>query len=131
MAGVYGDMMASFPELYRTTKVWTKEDKSDVRDVAVIYLATAGDSLTRWLFGRKNSAVDYKDHDMVFVDDSGLEKVHPGDYIYDADEQFVHRIMGETDYQHPGGFKVFTTERVTGATVEQRESLTVKEPQFA
>ena len=135
--GVYGNFLSAFPELYREIQVWTKWDKSDIRSITGVYLPTKGDRLKRMNFSNKagfsdysSTAVDYIDDDELFVSQTFKDKVAIGDYFYDPDEHDIHRIVAEVDYTHPGSFKVFTTERVTGATVDQTEKLVVKEPTF-
>lgn len=136
--GVYGNLLSAFPELYRKITIWTAPDKSDARDIVGVYLPTRGDKLKRFNFSNKSgasdynsTAIDYSDDDQLFVGQSYRKMVHVGDYFYDPDENDIHRIMGEVDYNHPGGFMVFTTERVTGATIDHQEPLQVKEAQFA
>lgn len=129
--GVYGDLLTAFTELYREIPVWTQLDKSDMRIVVGVYIPTKGDKLKRWKFGNRGSAIDYADDDQLFLDEEECQRVHIGDYFYDPDEKDMHRIMGERDYQFTGGFRVFDTERVTGATVDHDEALVVKEASFA
>lgn len=135
--GVYGNFLSAFPELYRTIEIWTKPDKSDIREIAGVYLPTKGDKLKRFNFANKAgmsdynaTAIDYIDDDQLFISQTFRDKVVIGDYFYDPDEHDIHRIIGEIDFMHAGSFKVFTTERVTGATVDQTEKLVVKEARF-
>lgn len=129
--GVYGNLLSHFPELYRRIDVWTQADKRDKRTVSGVYLPTKGDKLKRWKFSNRGSAVDYSDDDELYIPVKFRHKVHIGDYFYDPDAHDIHRIMGQRDFNHPGGFMVFSTERVTGATVDQHEELVVKEATFA
>lgn len=129
--GVYGNLLTAFPELYRRIEVWTSPDKSDIRTITGVYLPTKGDKLKRWKFSNRGSATDYSDDDQLFVSQTFRDKVHVGDYFYDPDEHDLHRVMGEQDFNHPGGFIVFSTEHVTGATADHTEELQVKEATFA
>jgi len=129
--GVYGNLLTAFPELYRRIPVWTKEDKSDIRDIVGIYLPSKGGLLKRWKYSNRGSASDYRNDDQLFVSIKFKDSVHIGDYFYDPDDGELCRIMGDLNYRHPGGFVVYTTEKVTGATVDHDEKLTVKEATFA
>lgn len=136
--GVYGNLLSAFPELYRRLEVWTQRDRSDVRIITGIYIPTSGNKLKRFIFTNRrglsdygSSAIDYSDNDRLFIPSIFRDKIHIGDYVHDPDEMEEHRIMGEIDYTHAGGYIIFDTERVTGANCRQDDPLTIKEAQFA
>lgn len=129
--GVYGYLLSAFPELNRRIEVWTKPDKSDIRTIVGVFLPTKGDKLKRWKFSNRGSATDYTDDDELYVSVKFQEQIHIGDFFYDPEEHDIHRIMGTRNFNHPGGFMVFSTERLTGATCDQQGELTVKEASFA
>ncbi len=135
--GVYGNFLSAFPELTRKIQVWTKQDKSDIRTIAGVYLPTKGDKLKRWQYSKAQglgraggSAIDYSDDDILYVDSRWCDRIAVGDYLGDPDGKDIHRVMGERDFAHAGGFKVFATERLTGATVEDTEELKIKDADF-
>ena len=137
--GVYGNMLASFPELKRRLKVWTREDKSDLREVVGIYMATAGDRLVRKQYAKTagygrsaGSAIDYTCDDELFVSRAYLDKIGVGDYIEDPDDHAISKIVGKEQWVFQGSFVMFTTQRVSGAIDgEHTEKLQIKEAQFA
>lgn len=128
--GVYGNLLREFPELKRRIQTWSKEDKSDSHYIVGVYIPTKGDILKRWKFGNRGSAINYSDDDTLYVNMKQLIDV--GDYFYDPDTNSgdIHRVVGLVNYGHPGGFRIYKTERVTGATVDQQEELKVKEAEF-
>lgn len=128
---VYGNMLAVFPELKRSIKVWTKPNKEDIRTISGAYIPSKGDKLKRWKFSNRGAATDYSDDDQLFVSVTFKDMIAVGDYFYDPDSWDIHKVMGVQDFNHPGGFMVFSTERVTGATVDHNEPLVVKEAEFA
>ena len=128
---VYGNMLAVFPELKRPIKVWTKADQSDTRTISGVFIPTQGDKLKRWKFSNRGSATDYSGDDQLFVSDTFKSLISIGDYFYDPDSWDIHRVMGIQNFNHPGGFMVFSTEHVTGNTIEHDKPLDVKEAEFA
>lgn len=135
--GVYGNFLSAFPELLRTIHVWTKDDKSDTRSIAGVFLPTKGGKLKRYTFSNKagfsdynSTAIDYTDDDQLIVGRTFKDKVRIGDFFDDPDDMSIHRITGEVDYMHSGSFIVFITERVNGATSQHTEMLQVKEAAF-
>lgn len=129
--GVYGNMLTAFPELMRMIEVWTKSDFSDIREITAVFIPTQGDQLKRWKFSNRGTAIDYSDKDQLFVSIEFKDKITIGDYFRDPEDGDIRRVTGRQDFNHPGGFVVFTTERLTGATADQTEELKVKEATFA
>lgn len=135
--GIYGNFLSAFPELSRKVHVWTNKDKSDIRTIVAVYMPTKGNKLKRWQFSKAQglgraggSAIDYSDDDIMYVSAKYTGLISVGDYIDDPDGKTIHRVMGERDFAHSGGFKVFSTERLTGATAEDTEELKIKDAQF-
>lgn len=129
--GVYGNLLTAFPELLRRIPVWTKSDKSDLRDISGIYLPAKGGVLNRWKFSNRGTASDYKDSNRLFVSVKYKDDIHVGDYFYEPDDGTMCRVMGDQDYRYEGGFTVFPVEKITGATSDQPDKLDVKEATFA
>lgn len=130
--GVYGNFLSAFPELVRTISVFTNPDKSDMRKVRAIFMPTRGDRLDRQKYTSRGKAIQYFEDDCLYVPVQQKDKVHIGDCFYSPDEPDVlHKLVGKADWLFEGGFVRYTTERITGATVDQTEELKVKEAQFA
>lgn len=128
---VYGGFLTAFPELMRTIEVFTKEDKSDLRRIRGVYMPTRGDSLKSQKFTNRGKAVQYFEDDCLFVSWTYKDVVDVGDYFYEPNSGYLNRIVGRADWSFEGGFMRFITERVTGASVDNTETLEVKEAQFA
>lgn len=131
MSGVYGNMLAAFPELLRTITVWTAEDKSDERTIRAVFLPTRGDRLEYQKYSSRGKAIQYYEDDHLFVSYAQRKKVDIGDFFYEPEGKYIHRIVGEMNLTFAGGYSCFVTERVTGATTDQQEELKVKEATFA
>lgn len=129
--GVYGNLLAAFPELMRTIRIWTKADQSDIRAIRGIYMPTRGDRLSAQKYTSRGKAIQYFEDDCLFVSRYYISKVDIGDYFYEPEEGHITRIVGKASWQFEGAFTRFITERVTGATVDKQEPLKVKEAQFA
>lgn len=127
---VYGNMLAAFPELLRTIKVWTKQDQSDMRSIRGNFLPTKGDRFRSQKYTSRGSAYQYFEDDHLFVHRRYKDKIAIGDFFYDSDSQHIHRIVGQMDLSFQGAYVCFSTERVTGATVEHTERLVVREATF-
>lgn len=128
--GVYGDMLAVFPELLRKLTVWTKEDKSDERTIRGAFMPTRGDRLEYQKYANRGKAIQYYEEDRLFVSRHYSDKIDIGDFFYDPDGGHIHRIVEQMNLLHQGGYICFTTERVTGTTVDQTEELKIKEAVF-
>lgn len=135
--GVYGNFLSAFPELLQSISIWSRDDKSDEHTIAGIFIPTKGGKLKRYVFSNKagysdynSTAIDRTDDDQLFVGIAFRDKVHIGDYFADPEDGSLHRLVGEVSYMHSGGFVVFTTERVTGASMMHTEQLQVKEATF-
>lgn len=131
MAGVYGDFVECFRELYEVHDVWTNPDKSDLRHISAIYLPSKGDELKRRKYTSGNTALDVQDRDVIYVSISFRDKIKVGDYIQKVGDPYFMRVAGDLPYEKAAGYMVFTVERVTGETPDKDEELGVKEGRFA
>ena len=129
--GVYGNLLASFPELMRTIRIFTKEDMSDMRLIRGVYMPTKGDRLVSQKITNRGKGIQYFGNDSLFVSRYWRDKVNVGDYFHSPQDHSLCRIVGMTDWQFEGSFTRFVTERVTGSSIEHTEELKVKEAQFA
>lgn len=128
---VYGGFLTAFPELHRSLKVFTKEDKSDIRTIRAVYMPTRGDRLERQKFTSRGKALQYFEDDSLFVGKAFIDKIRVGDYFYSPNDETLQKVVGQAEWQFEGGFTRFVTERVTGTNVDQQDELKVKEAQFA
>lgn len=131
MAGVYGDFIENFRELYELHDVWTKEDKSDMRKISAVYFPTKGDGIKRRKYTSGNTALDIQDVDVIYVSVAFKDKISTGDYIQRIGDPYFMRVVNNVPYIKAAGYMVFAVERVTGATPDKDEPLGVKEGYFA
>lgn len=132
---VYGNMLSAFPELMRTIEVWSAPnegtEKQNVHNIRAVYLPTRGDRLEYQKYSNRGRAIQYFEDDHLFVPYTYHSQVQIGDFFKEPDSGYIHRIVGEMPLTYVGGYACFTTERVTGTTIEQQEDLVIKEPEFA
>lgn len=131
MGGVYGDFVELFPELMETFSVWLKEDKSDIRHIRAMYIPTKGGGIKRRKYTSGNTALDVQETDNLYVASFYSNKAAVGDYIQKEGDEYILRLTGTVPYDRAAGYKVFTVERVTGATPDKDKELEVKEGYFA
>ena len=128
---VYGNMLTIFPELFRSITVWTapneSSEKQNERVIRGVFLPTRGDKLEYQKYSNRGRAIQYYEDDHLFVGPSYISKIDIGDFFYDPDDKNIHRIVGRMNLQFQGGYTCFTTERVTGSTIDHTEELKVKE----
>mgnify|MGYP006923253513 CR=1 FL=1 len=79
---IYGDFIACFPELQERIDVWTKEDKSDIRTISVVYIPQEGSLIKRRKYTSSNTGLDITDADLLYVHFSYKEQISTGDYFY-------------------------------------------------
>lgn len=132
---VYGDVLAAFPELMRTIHVWSAPnnatEKQNERTIRGVFLPTHGDSLKYQKYSNRGKAIQYYEADHLFVRGKYADMVDIGDFFEEPEGGHIHRILGQMNLVFQGGYKCFTTERVTGTTIDKTEELKVKEAQFA
>lgn len=129
--GVYGNFLSAFPELMETVQVWTKQDKSDIRLIRCMFVDDKMRGLARRKYTSGNTAHDIEDDDTMYVSVKYKDKIHVGDYFHRTGSPYTERVMRGEDYIKQAGYKMYMTERVTGATADKDQSLPVKEPYFA
>lgn len=132
---VYGNLLAAFPELIRTITCWTAPNEGTVkqneRTIRGVFLPTRGDKLEYQKYSNRGRAIQYFEDDHLFVGQAYASKVDVGDFFYDPEDSNVHRIIGRMNLQFAAGYTCFTTQRVTGSTIDHTEELEVKEAEFA
>lgn len=132
---VYGDVLAAFPELMRTIHVWSAPNnatqKQDERTIRGVFMPTHGDRLEYQKYSNRGKAIQYYEDDHLFVRGKYASMVDIGDFFEEPEGGHIHRILDQMNLVFQGGYKCFTTERVTGTTIDKTEELKVKEAQFA
>lgn len=123
--------MTAFPELMETVTVWTKVDKSDERKIRCMFVDDKMRGMARRKYTSGNTALDIEDDDTMYVSARYANKIGVGDYFQRALSPYIERVMRSEDYIKQAGYKMFMTERVTGATYNKDQSLPVKEAYFA
>ena len=129
--GVYGNFLLAFPELKERIKVWTKEDRSDERDIVAIYMTTEGGGIKRRKYTSGNTSLDIVDSDDLYVDHKYKASINVGDYFQRKNDSLIYRVINRKPYDMAAGYLWFDVERVTGATPDKDEALPVKEGYFA
>ena len=129
--GVYGNFLLAFPELKERLKVWTKEDRSDERNIVAIYMTTEGGGIKRRKYTSGNTSLDVVDSDDLYVDHKYKALINVGDYFQRKHDSFIYRVINRKPYDMAAGYLWFNVERVTGATLDKNEALPVKEGYFA
>ena len=127
---VYGDFLACFPELHELITVWTKDDKSDERQMPAMYIPTSGSSIRRRKYTSGNTGLDVIDEDVIYIHSIYISQISEGDYFCRSDK-IIWRVVGKVDYSIPADFNVYRVEKVTGATIKHTDPLPVKEGYFA
>lgn len=137
--GIYGDMLAFFPEIFQNVPYYEREPKigagyedkvSGYEDVIIMPEKT----LTAALGGRALSessadVLDYKDKEYVWV--SSDSPLTVGTFLMDLEKGRLVRLTGRAEWGLYGGFTRFDFEIVQGATSEpDRESATVIKGSF-
>lgn len=124
--GIYGDMLAFFPEIFQTVPYYEREPKvgagyeekaSGYEDVIIMPEKT----LTAALGGRALSesaadVLDYKDKEYVWVSSDSPIKV--GTFLMDLEKGRLVRLVGKGEWGLYGGFTRFDFEIVQGTTSE-------------
>ena len=132
---VYGDVLTAFPELMRTIHVWSAPNnatqKQNERTIRGVFMPTHGDRLEYQKYSNRGKAIQYYEEDHLFVRGKYASMVEIGDFFEEPEGGHIHRILGQMNLVFQGGYKCFTTERVTGTTIDKTEELKVKEAQFA
>lgn len=130
MSGVYGTFVEAFPELQELFQVWTKEDKSDIRDIVAICMPEGGDEIKRRKYTSGNTGLDIVENDKFYVRTVFDNLVHVGDYVRKPNNDYTYRLTGRLPYDRAAGYRIYDIERVTGTTPDKNEPLKVKEARF-
>lgn len=129
--GVYGNFLTAFPELMETVQVWTKPDKSDIRLIRCMFVDDKMRGLARRKYTSGNTAHDIEDDDTMYVSAKYVGKIGVGDYFHRTGSPYTERVIRGEDYKKQAGYRMYMTERVTGATADKDQALPVKEAYFA
>lgn len=125
--GVYGDMLASFPELFQTVPYYVREPKvgagyndptvSGYTDVIIMadktFIATLGERAFR---DDSADVLDYGDREFLWA--SSDTPLRVGYFVFNMDENLMYRIISKSDWERYGGFIRFGFEVVQGTTSE-------------
>ena len=137
--GVYGDMLAAFPELFQTVPYYEREPEvgagyteksSGFVDVIIMPEKT----LTASLGGRavqtsSYDVLDYKDKEYVWAASDSPLRV--GLFIFDTEKNRLCALVGKAEWGLYGGFTRFDFEIVQGTTSEpDRESAQIIKGSF-
>ena len=137
--GIYGDMLASFPEIFQTVPYYEREPvvgagftekSSGIVDVIIMPEKTLTASLGDRAIGSANyDVLDYKDKEYVWASSDSPLRV--GMFIFDTEKQRLCALVGRAEWGLYGGFTRFDFEIVQGTTSEpDRESTGVIKGRF-
>lgn len=124
--GVYGDMLAAFPELFQTVAYYVREplvgsgykdQASGFTDVIIMadktFIATLGEQA----FSSDSADVlDYGDREFLWAFSDTPLKV--GYFVFNTDANLMYRIISKSEWGYYGGFIRFGFEVVQGTTSE-------------
>lgn len=131
MAGVYGDFVENFPELYESFSVW-KDDRNQAKDIRAIYMPDEGGDISRRKYTSGNTGLDITDSDLLYVPQVFADSVGIGYYItWKDDPNTIMRLTHVINYKKAAGYAIYEIQRVTGANENKTEGLDVKEAVFA
>lgn len=124
--GTYGDMLASFPEIFQTVSYYEREPvigagytekSSGTVDVIIMPEKTLTASLGGRAVGDTSyDVLDYKDKEYVWASSDSPLKV--GMCIFDNEKQRLCALVGRAEWGLYGGFTRFDFEIVQGTTSE-------------
>jgi hypothetical protein len=126
-AGIYGDMMAAFPEIFQSVPYYVCEPEvgggykppaeSGYTDVIIMadktFIATLGE---RAFSADSSDVLDYGDREFLWAPSDTPLRV--GYFVYNMDEEKLYRIVSKSDWERYGGFIRFGFEIVQGETSE-------------
>lgn len=127
----YGAFITAFPELMQTVTVWTEYDRSDKRQIRVLYVPSKGDVIKRRKYTSGNTLLDIQGDDVILVHTRYTKEIKIGDYVLFPDDDTPYRITAPRNYSNAADFRMYGIQRLTGADDTQQERLEVKEPYFA
>ena len=138
--GVYGEMLAAFPELFQSVPYYVREPKvgagykdpsvSGYTDVIIMadktFIATLGE---RALTTDSADVLDYGDKEFLWAYSDTPLRV--GYFVFNTDENLMYRIVSKSDWERYGGFIRFEFEVVQGTTsTPDRESTKIIKGKF-
>ena len=127
MAGIYGEMLAAFPELFQNVPYYIREpevgggykppSESGYTDVIIMadktFIATLGE---RAFSSDSSDVLDYGDREFLWAPFDTPLRV--GYFVFNMDEEKLYRIISKSDWERYGGFIRFGFEIVQGETSE-------------
>jgi hypothetical protein len=135
MSGVYGNMLDSFPELFRHTRFWKQDPivgagfgpEYDINFYDVIIIDDTGDRMVRQKI-RDFILLDSDNNDVLYTNDD--TPVEMGMFLVHPDNNQVHRIVKALDHNYTGGYCVWGIQKVQGDNGSMRKELTLNEGDF-
>ena len=138
--GLYGDMLAAFPEMFQTVPYYVRDPKvgsgyetpteSGFVDVIIMadktFQATLGE---RAFTSDYADVLDYGDREFLWAASDSPLKV--GYFVFNTDASLMYRIVSKSEWGMYGGFTRFGFEIVQGQTSEpDRETTSVIKGEF-
>lgn len=132
---IYGDLLASFPEIFQTVPYYVREPKigggykdpsiSGFTDVIIMadktFVATLGE---RAFTSDYSDVLDYGDREFLWAPSDTPLRV--GYFVFNEDVNLMYRIISKSEWGMYGGFIRFGFEIVQGQTSEpDRETTSV------
>lgn len=125
--GIYGEMLAAFPEIFQTVPYYVREPKvgggyeapkaSGYTDVIIMadktFIATLGE---RAFSSDSADVLDYGDREFLWAYADTPLRV--GYFVFNVDEEKLYRIISKADWGRYGDFIRFGFEIVQGETSE-------------
>ena len=121
MSGIYGDMLAFFPELFIQAPYFEKEpkigagyiDKSDgIEDVIIMTEKNMALVVEGNLQAVQNEVLNLKDKKYLWASEGTVLK--NGTFVWVAEESKLFRITNKAEWEFYGGFVHFDMELVQG-----------------
>ena len=133
--GIYGQMLAAFPEIFQTVPYYVRDPKvgsgyeepkaSGFTDVIIMadktFVATLGE---RAFTADSSDVLDYGDREFLWAYHDTPLKV--GYFVFNVEHNLMYRIISKSEWGLYGGFIRFGFEIVQGQTSEpDRETTSV------
>lgn len=137
MSGIYGEMLAAFPEQFidvyyyiRKPKVGAGYEEKEAGVTTGILQTEKSMALSSEKnMGDDGRFIEYKDENFLWVQDpTPLEN---GYFIKTDQSEYLYRLTGKKEWEYYGGFIKFSLEIVQGVTGEDdEEDVVMQEGRF-
>lgn len=126
MAGIYGDLLMFFPELFDQVSYFTAEPRvssgyektaEGITDAIIMTEKTLTTKLGKYPKTDSNDILTYSDKEYCFAPEGTELKV--GYFIIHPRENTLYAVTNKSDWEKEGGFIRFDIELVQGATGEE------------